>query len=134
MRTLLLALAFCLPSCFLAPDTAPAEQEVEHFHNLLDQGEFERFYEQTGAEFKGVSKQADFVAILDAVHRKLGDVKSVKKTRTDWHSGTGGTSIALTYETTFAEGPATEQFNFHVVDGKPVLVGYHINSDLLITK
>jgi hypothetical protein len=134
MPSLALALALFSTACFLAVDTAPAEREVDHFHRLLDQGQFEKFYAETGDEFKAVSKQADFVPILEAVHRKLGEVKSAEKTRTDRNVSNTGTFVGLTYQTTFAEGPATERFDFHIVDGKPVLVGYHVNSNLLITK
>jgi hypothetical protein len=131
---LTLVLALFLGACSFFVDSAPAEREVEHFHSLLDQGKFERWYEETGAEFKEVSKQAQFVPILEAVHRKLGDVKHAEKTRTDTNTGNRGTFVVLTYRTTFSEGEAAERFTFRIADNKPVLVGYNINSDLLITK
>ena len=136
MRATLLALvlALCAPGCFFVVDTAPAEAEVEQFHRLLDEGRFETLYAQTGSEFKAASKQEEFVAILEAVHRKLGTVQKCEKTRTDTNVSNRGNSVGLTYQTTFAEGPATERFSFHIVDGKPVLVGYNVNSNLLITK
>ena len=136
MRVVLLALllSLCAPACFLAVDTGPAEAEVEHFHRLLDGGRFQEFYAETGDEFKAASKQEEFVPILEAVHRKLGTVQKSEKTRTDTNVSNRGTSVGLTYTTTFSEGPATERFQFHIVEGKPVLVGYNVNSNLLITK
>ncbi len=131
---LALALTLCLGACSFFVDSAPAEREVEHFHSLLDQGKFERWYEETGAEFKEASKQEQFVPILEAVHRKLGDMQSAERTRTDTSTGTRGTFVVLSYRTTFSEGQADERFTFRIADKKPVLVGYNINSDLLITK
>ena len=138
MRSPTLALASLLGlshgACFLAVDTGPAEQEVLHFHRLLDDGQFDKFYEETGEEFKGVTKSEDFVALLDAVHRKLGVVKSTEKKCTDTNFSNQGTFVRLTCQTTFAEGPATESFQFRIRDPRPVLVGYRVHSDLLITK
>ena len=40
----------------------------------------------------------------------------------------------MTYDTEFAEGHATESFNWRVVDGKVRMVGYNIQSAILITR
>jgi hypothetical protein len=68
------------------------------------------------------------------VRRKLG--KALSSERTNWkvNAGTGGTHILLFYKTQFEHGVGDEQFAF--VNGKsgPLLVGYYINSNALITR
>jgi hypothetical protein len=38
------------------------------------------------------------------------------------------------YETDFSEGKGQENFVFEMKNGQALLVGYHVNSPLLITK
>jgi hypothetical protein len=86
------------------------------------------------ARFRG---EPQFTEILQAVHRKLGVVVSTAQTSfyTRDEAGTNaGTYISLTYKTEFAQGPATESFNWRVLDGKVHLVSYNIQSSLLITR
>jgi hypothetical protein len=56
-------------ACSVSVDTSLAEHEVQHFHELLGSS---AIYEAAAEELKKVSPQAEFVALLDAVHRKLG--------------------------------------------------------------
>jgi hypothetical protein len=79
--------------------------------------------------------EADFIALLQAIHRKRGKVQS--STRSNFQVGvsTGqGSVVTLVYETTFDESSGIEQFLWHMRDNQPVLLGYHINSNALITK
>jgi len=41
--------------------------------------------------------------------------------------------MTLKFKTTFERGTGEESFVYRIVGGKPVLAGYHINSDDLIT-
>jgi hypothetical protein len=77
-RTALLfaALACALLGCSGSADTAAAEQAVSSFHELLNAGRFAEIYGLSSDELKKASAQSDFVALLDAVHRKLGNTKS----------------------------------------------------------
>jgi hypothetical protein len=45
-----------------------------------------------------------------------------------------GTMATLNYEVEFSEGKGTEQFVFHITGDQARLLGYHVNSPLLITK
>ena len=133
-RSLLFLASLALTACSLVFDAAPAERAVEEFHASLDAGRFEALYDSAGDEMKNASSKQDFVAFVDAVHRKLGAVKAVEKIGTHRTAGTRGTFLVLTYRTTFTEGPATETFSFRIASGAPVLVGYNVNSNLLIVK
>lgn len=121
-------------ACSPFVDTAPAERQVEHIHRLLDEARFETIYDESGQEMKQSAKLEDFVAFTAAVHRKLGAVQSAEMRQTRTSVGTGGTVIVLGYQTTFAEGPASETFTFRMNESQPQLVGYHVNSLLLVTK
>jgi predicted lipoprotein len=128
-----LALAL-LVACSVSEDTKQAEQAVQHFHELLDAGDSLAIYESAAEDLKKASSQQDFVAFLDAVHRKLGPSKS--STRKGWNVNYGPTGkfITLNYETTYAEGPAAEQFVYRIAGKDVSLAGYHINSTTLILK
>jgi hypothetical protein len=89
----------------------------------------------------GGSACAGFAAKGDAetgvVHRKLGVVVSTAQTSIysrDQAGTNAGSYLSLTYKTEFAQGSATESFNWRVVDGKVHLAGYNIQSSLLITR
>ena len=122
-----------MAACSMADDTALAEAQVAQFHQGLDSQQFEAMYENGGQELKGAATKTDFVALLSAVHRKLGAVTSSNKV--SWHVNyhTSGSFVTLGYETTFANGKGTEQFVYKLSDDKALLVGYHINSNELIT-
>jgi len=128
------ALVAALCGCSMSADTATAEQAVPKFHEQLDAGHFDEIYEQAADDLKKVASQQDFVQLLEAIHRKLGDTKSADKTGWNVNYQTSGSFVTLNYKTVFAEGDAQEQFVFRLQDKAALLVGYHINSTALILK
>jgi hypothetical protein len=114
-----------------------AETGVASFHAMLDAERYSEIYGGTDELFKNATAEAQFTEILQAVHRKLGVVVSTAQTTfysRDQAGTNAGSYISLTYKTEFAQGPATESFNWRVVDGKVHLAGYNIQSSLLITR
>ena len=66
--------------------------------------------------------------------RKLEELfKSGKTVGWNDNTTTSGHYVTLNREAAFARGPATEQFIFRVDGNRALLVGYQVNSDLLIT-
>jgi len=130
----LAALLAALFGCSMSADTATAEQAVPKFHEQLDAGQFDEIYAQAGDELKKASTQQDFVALLEAIHRKLGNTKSADKTGWNVNYQTSGSFVTLGYKTVFDGGDAQEQFVFRLQDKTALLVGYHINSTALILK
>jgi hypothetical protein len=125
------------PACAGFAAKGDAESGVASFHGMLDAERYSDIYGGTDDLFKNATSEGQFTAILQAIHRKLGVVRS--STQTNFYSreqaGTNaGSYISMTYDTEFAEGPATESFNWRVVDGRVHLAGYNIQSDLLITR
>lgn len=131
---LLLGFLLVLSGCSPTADTEAAEQAVPKFHQLLDAGRFAEIYELSSEELKKVASKQDFLALLEAVHRKLGNTKSSQKQTWNINYHTSGTFVTLVYKTTYAEGEASEKFVFRMHDKAAVLAGYHINSNALILK
>lgn len=129
-----ITLVSILCGCSMSADTAVAEQAVPKFHEELNAGRFDAIYNESGDELKKATTQPDFVALLEAVHRKLGNTKASDKTGWNVNYQTSGSFVTLGYKTTFDGGDAQEQFVFRLQDKAALLVGYHINSTALILK
>ena len=127
-------LAFALAACSSSADKSFAEHATVDFHEMLDAGQFDAIYAGAGQELKDVAKQQDFVALLQAVHKKLGNLRSTVPQGWNVNYQTSGTFVTLGYATHYAEGDASEQFVYRIKDGKALLVGYNINSNALILK
>lgn len=111
-----------------------AKAAVADFHQALDQGHFEEIYAATDPDFKKASGAKDFVPILAAIHRKLGTVQSSTLAGSQTRTFNTQTSVALNYQTKFAEGDGLESFTFRINLGRATLVGYNISSVALILK
>jgi hypothetical protein len=134
--SVLLMVLFAM-SCAGFAAKGEAEAGVATFHQMLDAERFADIYETTDDLFKNATTASQFTAILQSVHTKLGAVQSA--TQTTFYSreeaGTNaGSYISLIYDTAFAEGHATESFNWRVSGGKVHLAGYNIKSPLLSTR
>jgi hypothetical protein len=134
MRKLILALAFALSACSVAKDAQLAEEAVPKFHEQLDAGQFQDIYEQSGEDLKQAANRQEFIALLDAVHRKLGNTQSATKRGWAVNYVTSGTFVTLNYLTAYAEGEAHEQFVYRLDGQQALLVGYLVNSNTLILK
>ncbi|HEX5425593.1 MAG TPA: DUF4019 domain-containing protein [Candidatus Acidoferrales bacterium] len=127
-------LAVC--SCgSVTKDATVAKQAVASFHSQLDAGQYATLYEGADPKLHAMASETDFTKLLDAVHRKLGTVReaNLANWKAGWYAGQG-TTVSLTYNTTFSAGSGTEQFVWHIDNGRALLYGYHINSADLIEK
>ena len=131
---LVILVACCVCSCSISADTALAEKQVPQFHALLDEGRTAEIYTQASDDLKKATTEADFVALLDAVHRKLGAVQKTEKQTWNVNYHTSGTFATLVYKTQYAGGEATETFVYRITNESALLAGYHINSNALIIK
>jgi Protein of unknown function (DUF4019) len=121
-------------ACGAQKDVAAADKAVIRFHAQLDNQDFTAMYDQADPQFRKVSKQEDFVALMTAIHKKLGHVESAARQGLFWNDTTSGLRIRLTYNTKFSDGDAQEQFVWTKNGDNLVLLGYNINSNALITK
>jgi hypothetical protein len=134
MRKWIVAIAGVVAGCSMSADTSLAEKAVPNFHNMLDAGQFDAIYAASSEELKHAATREDFVALLDAVHRKLGATKTSERKGWNVNYQTSGTFVTLGYATTYAEGEAAEQFVYRLQDEKALLAGYHVTSNALILK
>lgn len=134
MRNVMLAvgLTYLIAACSMSADTQLADQEVPKFHASLNDGGFDALYDAGANELKTAATKQDFVKLLEAVHRKLGNVEKTEKTGWNVNYDTRGTFVTLTYTTNFTRGSGSEQFVYRLEKNRALLVGYHINSNALI--
>jgi hypothetical protein len=132
MRTLAVLLLLGLAGCSMSADTSLADAAVPQFHQMLDAGRFVEIYAAAAQDLKQIVSQQDMVALLEGIHRKLGDTRSAKRASWNVNYQTTGVYVTLVYTTQFAAGAATEQFVYHLQDHKALLAGYHINSNALL--
>lgn len=139
-RTLFVFVLLCgtcvlLCSCGSSKSVALAQQSVQQFHSKLDSEQFVGLYAASDEKFHQATSESDFIKLLDAVHRKLGNVQqsNLRNTGVAWFAGQGAT-VTLVYETKFAQGTGMEKFVWHIKDNGATLYGYFINSNELITK
>jgi hypothetical protein len=123
-----------LSACSNSADMEVAKQAVRDFHDQLDAGQFQALYNQSSDDLKKMASEKEFIALLDAVHRKLGVTKSFELKERSVMYEVSGATMTLNYETVYAEGNAQESFVYRLKDDKAILYGYHINSNTLITK
>jgi len=134
MRRMILAIAVIgLAGCLAADDLPAANQAVTRFHQMLDAGQFQQIYDQSATEMRQATTGPKLVALLAAVNRKLGTVKSTAQQGWNDQINPGGHFLTIGYKTSFARADGVETFTFRIADKQAKLVGYNINSDALIT-
>jgi len=126
--------ALALGGCSFGKDVPVAEKAVDAFHAQLDAAQYDAIYQGGSADLKNATGRTDMVALLSAVHRKLGVFRSGKTQGWNDNINTGGHMITLNYSATYQNGAADEQFVYRMTGGKPELAGYHVNSNQLILR
>jgi len=133
-RGVAVAMALVLGACSSSADFDRAKEGVERFHEMFNGGTFDAIYSEAGKEFQASTPRDEFLQFVEAVHRKLGKAGEAKLRGWNVNYNTSGSYVTLTYATHYDEGDASEQFVFNVGGGKASLVGFHINSKVLILK
>jgi hypothetical protein len=124
-----------LSSCGSGKNVGIATKGVEEFHTQLNSEEYQSIYAVADENLQKTTTEGDFVALLQAVHKKLGNVQKSQRSNYQIGISTGqGTVVTLVYQTNFEQGSGTERFLWHMRDNQPMLLGYQINSSALILK
>lgn len=130
----LIPLTLVIAGCGAKKDIEAASVAVTQFHGQLDRQDYLSIYQNADERFRGTSKQDDFLALMSAVHNKLGTVQQASRQGFFVNYNTSGSSIRLTYATKFSAGDAEEEFLWSKRGDGVRLLGYHINSNALVTK
>jgi len=122
--------AVVLVSCGVGTDAA--KQGVTAFRDRVTHRSYAEIYRSATPEFRQAVTEEQFQRLMVGLERKLGVWQSSKVPV--WHvaRGTGGHFVSLTYESEFSKGPATERFTWRIEHGAPVLLGYNVQSALLV--
>lgn len=127
-----LGIAVLLISC--TGGTDQAKLAVSEFRVKVSQASFGEIYRRGGAEFQRALTEEQFVRLMSALDRKLGSWHSASDPAWNVTRGTAGHLVNLTYQSQFTKGAATEQFLWRIENQRAVLLGYNVNSPLLITE
>jgi uncharacterized protein (DUF2236 family) len=120
--------------CGTGQDVKAAEEQVTNFHQQLDSQDFLNIYNQADPKLREVTKTEEFLGLLTAVHKKLGNVQNATRQSFYVNFSTSGSTVRLTYQTKFAEGDAQEVFTWKKNGSDLRLLGYNIQSNALILK
>jgi hypothetical protein len=136
LATMLCATCILCSSCGTSTKSVDlAQQNVAQFHSQLDSEQYTAVYAACDEKFHQATSQTDFVKLLEAIHRKLGNVQqsNLQNSGVAWFAGQGAT-VTLVYDTKFAEGSGSERFVWHIKDNVAALYSYNINSNELVEK
>jgi hypothetical protein len=122
-----------LVGCSGGDDLAATEKAVDEFHAALNAGDFARIHDDAAGEWKKVSSKPDSIQLFEAVRNKLGPFVSGKQVGWNVNYGTSGTIVVVQYDSKFQRGDARETFTYRRLGDDAQLVGYNINSRVLIT-
>jgi hypothetical protein len=127
---MLLAAALAVTGCSMGQDLTTSDKAVADFHAKLNAGKFKAITDAAGPEMK--SGNTDFAALVEAIHTKLGTFKSTSRQGFNDNYNNGDHLLTATYASVYSSGPATENFVYRLNSGKPVLIGYHVESAALV--
>jgi hypothetical protein len=101
---------------------------TEHFHQELNQGEYESIYSQANDEFRSAVPKSDEIKVLELVHERMGNAGKMSAAGFHINATTRGTFVNQVYETQFVGGQVQEEFVWRVENGAAALVRYHAES------
>jgi len=119
-----------LGGCSMGADLDAGKAAVGEFHQRYDKGYFAAIDAAAGDEIKAAP--GGLTPVLTTVQARLGKVKTSNQTGFNDRVDNGDHRLELSYDTSFEKAPGTEQFVFLLSSGKPVLIGYHVNSAALL--
>ncbi len=129
-KALVLAAVLATAGCSMKEDMSVTDTAIADFHARLNAGQLAAIVDAAGPEIKAGS--ADFAELLGAIHTKLGTFKSTTRQGFNDNYNNGDHLFTSTYTSVYASGPATENFVYRLNGGKPILVGYHVESRALL--
>jgi hypothetical protein len=109
-----------------------SNQAVGRFHERFNRGQYNEIWEASDEDFKTPQTESEWEALMDGVHRKLGDAGPVYFHHINANANTDGTFVTVVYNTTFARGWAVETFIWRKDNGEFKLHGYNVQSKALV--
>lgn len=127
-RWLAMIAALTLPTLHACSGSAYehiARDSVEHMHQALNIGQFQKIYELSDESYRANLTEQESTAFFRNLSDKLGRIirKDLFTVNTDYSSS--GVTVTLIYKTTFEKGEYSEQFVWRIKDNKARLVQYN---------
>jgi hypothetical protein len=133
LRFLLASVAILVcASCSGFRTVKTGKAAISHFHEQFNAGLSDDIYRDASQEYQGSATAELHRKIIEGVREKMGSAGQFEVTNWRVDFLTGGRLVALQCKTTFANGEATESFQWRIEGTKAMLLGWHINSPLLI--
>ena len=107
-----------------------ADVATQDFRQRYERKEFGQLYAGAAPEFRAGASEALFVELMKNISQKLGSWQSARPLGNTKVAGEAN-KVVFQFKSQFSNGEATENFVWRSEGGKPVLVGYHINSRAL---
>jgi len=120
--------------CSSPRERALVQEQVAQFHALLDAGRGAEIYDSASPAFRNGGQKSEAMAYFDGIRRNLGTVQKAEVDTWQVYNMTNGKFLALTYNTQYSGGNASEYFMYRITKGIPLLVRYNISSNALVTK
>ena len=114
--------------------TDEAKRGVAEFRSRVAEKSYGEIYRRGGAELRQGTSEEQFERFMTALDRKLGAWQSSDEPGWNVMRGAGGHIVRLTYQSQFANGAASEQFVWRIENGVATLLGYHVNSPVLLAQ
>jgi hypothetical protein len=114
---------------------AGAQEAVERVTEDIAAGRDAKVYEEAAEEWRASVSSEDSARMLSRVRERLGKVESralhTGKEQQSASPPLSGHTLELTYQTRFERGSAMERFTLVEREGRWLLAGYKVTSDLL---
>jgi hypothetical protein len=128
-----LALSVLLAACHPLQDASQVDAAVEQFHTRLASGDDDAIYREAGPEYQRSLDAQTNRNFLARVRRKMGTPGRATRTGYNVMYNPGGATVNTQYQVSYSNGAAAETFVWRVKDGKATLLGFTINSPLMLT-
>lgn len=119
--------------CGVSSSRHHAEAAIDVFHRELNAGDFDAIWNGADDRFRETATRESYDKFVGAVHRKLGRALRTSNQKWSVRNFNLETSIVLVQRTEFEYGAGTETFTFSVQGDAVRLIGYHIESNELVT-
>lgn len=121
-------IALFLAACNPMAQLDGAEEKIERFHQVYNDGDARALYGLTSEEFRAATTPQQMDALVARVNDQMGTVKSTERIGFNINSDNGATVSTLTMTTTFEKGEGTETYTFLGTGEEMRLVAWHVDS------
>jgi hypothetical protein len=119
-------------SCSGSEDINTGKAAIRHFHEQLNAGLSDEIYRDAAREYQAAATSELNQKFIEAVRKKMGKAAQCEVTSWRLNYVTSGRFLSLECKTTFDHGDAAESFRWRIEGKKALLLGWNINSPLLV--